>query len=46
MPAQKLLSTIVRLDRERDQRYGAGQVIDILLGKKTAKVVGATGTTS
>ena len=36
--AQKLLSTIVRLDRERDQRYGAGQVIDILLGKKTAKI--------
>src|SRR5262245_20946587 len=29
VPAQKLLSTIVRLDRERDQRYGAGQVIDI-----------------
>jgi ATP-dependent DNA helicase RecQ len=39
VPAQKLLSTIVRLDRERDQRYGAGQVIDILLGKKTPKVV-------
>jgi ATP-dependent DNA helicase RecQ len=38
VPAQKLLSTIVRLDRERDQRYGAGQVIDILLGKKTAKI--------
>jgi ATP-dependent DNA helicase RecQ len=38
VPAQKLLSTIVRLDRERDQRYGAGQVIDILLGKKTPKV--------
>jgi ATP-dependent DNA helicase RecQ len=38
VPAQKLLSTIVRLDREREQRYGAGQVIDILLGKKTAKV--------
>jgi ATP-dependent DNA helicase RecQ len=38
VPAQKLLSTIVRLDRERDQRYGAGQVIDILIGKKTAKV--------
>ena len=36
--AQKLLSTIVRLDRERDQRYGAGQVIDILLGRKTAKI--------
>ena len=38
VPAQKLLSTVVRLDRERDQRYGVGQVIDILLGKKTAKV--------
>jgi ATP-dependent DNA helicase RecQ len=38
VPAQKLLSTIVRLDREREQRYGAGQVIDILLGKKTPKV--------
>ena len=38
VPAQKLLSTIVRLSRERDQRYGAGQVIDILLGKKTTKV--------
>jgi ATP-dependent DNA helicase RecQ len=38
VPAQKMLSTIVRLDRERDQRYGAGQVIDILLGKKTTKV--------
>jgi ATP-dependent DNA helicase RecQ len=38
VPAQKLLSTVVRLHRERDQRYGAGQVIDILLGKKTAKI--------
>jgi ATP-dependent DNA helicase RecQ len=38
VPAQKLLSTIIRLERERDQRYGAGQIIDILLGKKTAKV--------
>jgi ATP-dependent DNA helicase RecQ len=38
VPAQKLLSTVVRLDRERDQRYGAGQVIDIVLGKKTPKV--------
>ncbi|MBO0843742.1 MAG: HRDC domain-containing protein, partial [Nocardioides sp.] len=36
--AQKLLSTIVRLDRERHQRFGAGQIIDILLGKKTPKV--------
>ncbi|HET6192770.1 MAG TPA: DNA helicase RecQ [Trebonia sp.] len=38
VPAQKLLSTIVRLDRERDQRFGAGQVIDILLGRKTDRV--------
>jgi len=38
VPAQKLLSTVVRLGRERDQRYGAGQLIDILLGRKTAKV--------
>jgi ATP-dependent DNA helicase RecQ len=37
--AQKLLSTVVRLDRERDQRFGAGQVIDILLGRKTGKVL-------
>ncbi len=37
--AQKLLSTVVRLDRERDQRFGAGQVIDILLGRKTDKVL-------
>ena len=28
----------MRLDRDRDQRYGAGQVIDILLGRKTAKI--------
>jgi ATP-dependent DNA helicase RecQ len=38
VPAQKLMSTIVRLERERDQRYGAGQIIDILLGKKTEKI--------
>jgi ATP-dependent DNA helicase RecQ len=38
VPAQKLLSTIVRLERERDQRYGAGHVIDILLGRKTEKI--------
>jgi ATP-dependent DNA helicase RecQ len=36
--AQKLLSTVLRLDRERRQRFGAGQVIDILLGKQTPKV--------
>jgi ATP-dependent DNA helicase RecQ len=38
VPAQKLLSTIVRLDRERRQRYGAGQLIDILIGKQTPRV--------
>ncbi len=36
--AQKLLSTVLRLQRERRQKFGAGQVIDILLGKKTPKV--------
>jgi len=36
--AQKLLSTVVRLDRERGQRYGAGQIIDILLGRETDRV--------
>ncbi len=38
IPAQKLLSTIVRLQRERGQKFGAGQSIDILLGKATPKV--------
>src|SRR5258708_24958184 len=37
--AQKLLSAVFRLNRERRQRFGAGQVIDILLGRKTAKVI-------
>ena len=37
--AQKLLSAVLRLHRERRQRFGAGQVIDILLGKKTPKVI-------
>ncbi|MFG2494818.1 DNA helicase RecQ [Streptomyces caniferus] len=37
--AQKLLSTVVRLKRERGQKFGAGQIIDILTGKKTAKVI-------
>ncbi len=36
--AQKVLSTVYRLDRERRQRFGAGQIIDILLGKRTPKV--------
>ena len=37
--AQKLLSAVLRLQRERRQRFGAGQVIDILLGRKTPKVL-------
>ncbi|WP_191302707.1 DNA helicase RecQ [Lentzea cavernae] len=37
--AQKALSTIYRLRKERNQKFGAGQVIDILLGRKTAKVI-------
>jgi ATP-dependent DNA helicase RecQ len=39
--AQKFLSAVFRLDRERGQRFGAGQVIDILLGRETAKVIGS-----
>jgi ATP-dependent DNA helicase RecQ len=37
--AQKVLSAVVRLERERRQKFGAGQIIDILLGRKTAKVI-------
>ena len=37
--AQKLLSSVFRLARERRQKFGAGQIIDILLGRKTAKVI-------
>ncbi|MFC0629263.1 DNA helicase RecQ [Kribbella deserti] len=36
--AQKLLSTVYRLQHERRQKFGAGQIIDILLGKTTPKV--------
>jgi len=36
--AQKLLSTVYRLQHERRQKFGAGQIIDILLGKSTPKV--------
>jgi ATP-dependent DNA helicase RecQ len=39
VPAQKLLSTVLRLQRERGQKFGAGQSIDILLGKQTEKVL-------
>jgi len=38
IPAQKLLSTIVRLWRERHQRFGAGHLIDILLGRSTDRI--------
>jgi len=38
VPAQKLLSTVVRLKRERNQSFGAGHLIDILLGKPTDRV--------
>jgi ATP-dependent DNA helicase RecQ len=38
VPAQKLLSTVVRLKRERNQQFGAGHLIDILMGKVTPRV--------
>lgn len=38
VPAQKLLSTVLRLQRERQQKFGAGQLIDILRGKRTTKI--------
>jgi ATP-dependent DNA helicase RecQ len=38
VPAQKLMSTIVRLQRERNQSFGAGQIIDILRGSSTERV--------
>ncbi|KJL26681.1 ATP-dependent DNA helicase RecQ [Microbacterium azadirachtae] len=38
VPAQKLLSTIVRLQRERRQSFGAGHLIDILRGASTEKI--------
>ncbi|MGH3069893.1 MAG: DNA helicase RecQ, partial [Streptosporangiaceae bacterium] len=37
--AQKLLSTLVRLGRLNGPSFGAGQPIDILLGKKTPRVL-------
>jgi ATP-dependent DNA helicase RecQ len=38
IPAQKLLSTVVRLQRERNQKFGAAHIIDILLGKRNARI--------
>jgi ATP-dependent DNA helicase RecQ len=37
--AQKMLSAIYRLWKERGQRYGAGHLIDILRGKETPRVL-------
>ena len=37
--AQKVLSAVYRLKHERGQKFGAGHVIDILLGKKTQRVI-------
>ncbi|MFJ8281083.1 DNA helicase RecQ [Streptomyces griseoviridis] len=37
--AQKALSTVVRLQRERGQKFGAVQIVDILMGRRTAKVI-------
>jgi ATP-dependent DNA helicase RecQ len=37
--AQKLLSTVLRLKRERNQKFGAGHITDILLGRKTPRVI-------
>lgn len=36
--AQKVLSAVYRLWRERGQRFGAGHIIDILRGKPTERV--------
>ena len=38
VPALKLLSTIVRLHRERNQTFGAGHLIDILRGADTDRI--------
>ena len=38
IPAQKLLSTVVRLLRERNQKFGAGHLIDVLLGRDTERI--------
>jgi ATP-dependent DNA helicase RecQ len=36
--AQKVLSTVFRLKKERNQSFGAGHIVDILLGKHTPKI--------
>ncbi len=37
--AQKVLSTVLRLERERGQSFGAGHIADILVGKSNPKVL-------
>ncbi|MFC4224989.1 DNA helicase RecQ [Lysinibacter cavernae] len=37
VPAQKVLSTVFRLKSERNQMFGAGQVVDILRGKENQR---------
>jgi ATP-dependent DNA helicase RecQ len=37
--AQKVLSAVYRLKHERGQKFGAGHVIDILVGKKTQRII-------
>ncbi|WP_433601762.1 DNA helicase RecQ [Nocardia sp. CA-135953] len=39
VPAQKVLSTVLRLKRERGQSFGSGHIVDILLGKSNPKVL-------
>lgn len=36
--AQKALSAVLRLKRERGQSFGAGHIVDILIGKRNPKV--------
>ncbi|MDN5898662.1 MAG: DNA helicase RecQ [Brachybacterium sp.] len=35
--SQKLLSALIRLDRERGQKFGSGQVIEVLLGRENQR---------
>jgi ATP-dependent DNA helicase RecQ len=46
VPAQKLLSTIMRLQRERGQAFGAGHLVDILRGPRPNASVSRSTTPS
>lgn len=39
VPAQKLLSTLIRLHRERSQQFGSGKIFDVLLGRENERSV-------